>query len=377
MYLVECLGIPTAVFSLGSRPSVAAKMQKRPEFLTLSQPHAIALCVAAYAALWWALPLRSTEAHACLPQLGAGERVLVMMLSICSLLLFFAFANTAAYKSHVLRTAQPTPLRATAGSTARISLVLPVKGVHAQSRRNWRAQLSHAYPGVRETLFVVQERADPAHAALVNLLAEPGLPHSARARVLVAGRSRSTSQKLHNILHALGNVDEKSEYLLLLDDDFLPGAQLIQTMVDALQANHEAFGAGGTPFDIPGDASLLCHVRCTFRLLFNLNQPPAVPPSAVGHVVWGGCCLLRLSQIGMLRQYWQDGAYSDDWLLMQMCKRQKWGFINPPTALCPSVVRTPSLREWFNFQCRQFFVLDTYLALDSHVAEWCAASRAP
>ena len=40
---------------------------------------------------------------------------------------------------------------------------------------------------------------------------------------------------------------------------------------------------------------------------------------------------------------------------MQMCKRQKWGFINPPTALCPSVVRTPSLREWFNFQCRQFF----------------------
>ena len=79
----------------------------------------------------------------------------------------------------------------------------------------------------------------------------------------------------------------------------------------------------------------------------------------------------------MLRQYWQDGAYSDDWLLMQMCKRQKWGFINPPTALCPSVVRTPSLREWFNFQCRQFFVLDTYLALDSHVAEWCAASHAP
>ena len=215
-------------------------MQKRPEFLTLSQPHAIALCVAAYAALWWALPLRSTEAHACLPQLGAGERVLVMMLSICSLLLFFAFANTAAYKSHVLRTAQPTPLRATAGSTARISLVLPVKGVHAQSRRNWRAQLSHAYPGVRETLFVVQERADPAHAALVNLLAEPGLPHSARARVLVAGRSRSKSQKLHNILHALGNVDEKSESLLLLDDDFLPGAQLIQTMVDALQANQEA-----------------------------------------------------------------------------------------------------------------------------------------
>ena len=171
---------------VGARPQRGSENAEAPRIPhTLATARDSALCCGVCCFVW-ALPLRSTEAHACLPQLGAGERVLVMMLSICSLLLFFAFANTAAYKSHVLRTAQPTPLRATAGSTARISLVLPVKGVHAQSRRNWRAQLSHAYPGVRETLFVVQERADPAHAALVNLLAEPGLPHSARARKLVS-----------------------------------------------------------------------------------------------------------------------------------------------------------------------------------------------
>jgi len=45
-----------------------------------------------------------------------------------------------------------------------LAVVLPVKGAHAQTASNWRAQLTqHGYSGQVTFVFVVQEQSDPAY----------------------------------------------------------------------------------------------------------------------------------------------------------------------------------------------------------------------
>ena len=103
---------------------------------------------------------------------------------------------------------------------------MPVKGTHASSDANWISQTTrHGYYGKVDFLFVVQEEADPAYALLRQMQADGRLPKEG-LRVLVAGLTKNTSQKLHNMIYAIERVSEASEFVLMLDDDMLlhPGA---------------------------------------------------------------------------------------------------------------------------------------------------------
>ena len=111
--------------------------------------------------------------------------------------------------------------RALGDSAPPLCVVLPVKGAHAQSAANWRAQCcSHGYAGPVSFLFVVQEEEDEAYSLVKQLQASGSLP-TENVRVLVAGLAVGTSQKLHNLIHAVERIGEQSELVLMLDDDML------------------------------------------------------------------------------------------------------------------------------------------------------------
>ena len=82
-----------------------------------------------------------------------------------------------------------------------VSVVLPVKGCRAHSGRNWRSQLGQHYAGPLEFIFVVDDAADPAVAAVQGLLhpAGHGPGFDASARVITAPHATRCSQKIVNL----------------------------------------------------------------------------------------------------------------------------------------------------------------------------------
>ena len=82
-----------------------------------------------------------------------------------------------------------------------VSVVLPVKGCRAHSGRNWRSQLGQRYAGPLEFIFVVDDAADPAVAAVQGLLrpAGQGPGCGASARVVTAPHATRCSQKIANL----------------------------------------------------------------------------------------------------------------------------------------------------------------------------------
>ena len=82
-----------------------------------------------------------------------------------------------------------------------VSVVLPVKGCRAHSGRNWRSQLGQRYAGPLEFIFVVDDAADPAVAAVQGLLhpAGRGAGCGASARVVTAPHATRCSQKIANL----------------------------------------------------------------------------------------------------------------------------------------------------------------------------------
>ena len=104
-------------------------------------------------------------------------------------------------------------------SGGQVAFVMPVKGTHSNSEASWLSQVNrHGYHGKVECIFVVQERSDPAYRLLLQMQADGRLPTDG-VRVMVAGLTARTSQKLHQQL--AGIRASSSEMVLLLDDDML------------------------------------------------------------------------------------------------------------------------------------------------------------
>ncbi|KAK9839375.1 hypothetical protein WJX84_011562 [Apatococcus fuscideae] len=147
----------------------------------------------------------------------------------------------------------PSNIQKGTASHPGVTLVLPVKGLRDCSIQAWASHLSQQYGGELETLFVVDDRSDPAHAA-----AEAALRHSKRH----------------------------------------PGR------------DPEAFMVTGYPFDIPpADADLL--TLC--MLVYHLPLLIAFSVRQQTQFLYGGCMLFPLeplrSQQYPFIQAWQDGAY--------------------------------------------------------------------
>ena len=105
-----------------------------------------------------------------------------------------------------------------------LCVLVPCKGVRSHSMRNWRSFLDAAasYGGPCEVRFCVESEDDDAVEAIEILrdYADKGV----RVRVVVAGRAKTCSQKLHNVLAGLDaseTAGPRWHYTLCLDDDVL------------------------------------------------------------------------------------------------------------------------------------------------------------
>ena len=74
---------------------------------------------------------------------------------------------------------------------------------------------------------------------------------SGRCSALVAGLASAKSQKIHNQLAGVAGAAPQTRYFLFLDDDVFLYPSTVELLVEALEADPEAFMATGYPFDVP------------------------------------------------------------------------------------------------------------------------------
>ena len=246
------------------------------------------------------------------------------------------------------------------GSGGQVAFVMPVKGTHSNSEASWLSQVNrHGYRGKVECIFVVQDESDPAYRLLLQMQSDGRLPTDG-VRVLVAGLTVRTSQKLHNLIYAIERISENTEYVLMLDDDMIlhPGAvaQLAHELHDP-----GVLAASGNSCDVPGERSVVCAAACLLRLATDISVA-----SGKANKAWGGCCMMRAADLhpalpdGVM-QHWKNSGYSDDWIITQVAVRSGRRVVNPPWALFLNVVDIVSVGRFYNFMQRQLFVLDTYV----------------
>lgn len=280
----------------------------------------------------------------------------------------------------------------TPSSWPSVTVILPVHGLHSYSVENFQSLLRSRYPGRLEAIFV-SAHAEDAGLLTAGALRERATAGNIKIRLLQANRSKSCSQKLHNMMEALKHAE--GELLFFLDDDVCIQTHAIERLVefmchtgprskgfaanpvltstathaqDVVKYNNRhdrVVMATGYPLDIPAKGANLaayCKMGWHMPLLVGFSIGKYAP------FVWGGCMMIwrndlvgEKSRLGGLYRAWSDGGYSDDLIAAAWCSSNNLLVAHPSHALLPMRIEERcSWSELWNYIHRQMYVLDTY-----------------
>ncbi|KAJ1623082.1 hypothetical protein T492DRAFT_845794 [Pavlovales sp. CCMP2436] len=245
------------------------------------------------------------------------------------------------------------------GTLPGVSVVLPCKGVHAQSYTNWKSQVMSEYGGQLEFIFCVESTEDPAHPKIKRLIQELG---AHKIKLVVAGLSFHSSQKIHNQLAGISVASRLSAYLLIVDDDIQLHPGSVACWVAEMEADPSVFVASGYSFDYaPRDAmtlptSLVMMWRMVAMSAFTHTRP---------YNLWGGAFMFRREELQRnvhgIVDAWRDGGYSEDLITIALCRKHRKAIAMPLAAIFPNRLSEPvSWERYWNYVTRQVFVLSTW-----------------
>jgi ceramide glucosyltransferase len=236
----------------------------------------------------------------------------------------------------------------------RTALIIPCKGIDARFAANMRSFLEQDYENYY-LLFVVDDESDPAYRQLVSLRNElAGRSRALGIEVLVAGRSRSSSQKIHNLLHALEHVPPESELLAFADSDVCVPRDWLQHLVHPLYLPKRGATTGYRWF-IPTSlhpASLAASALNAAVAQFLGNGP--------FNQAWGGSMAMRAEDFRRLgiAETWSE-TLSDDLSLSRAVRRAGLQITFVPQCLVASF-ESFTWRQLYEFGRRQFLITRIY-----------------
>ncbi len=244
--------------------------------------------------------------------------------------------------------------RKEAAHRPRVVLIIPCKGLDARFHSNLQSFFEQDYENYR-LFFVVESEQDPAYRELQALKARhDGRSHTAEVRILVAGPSQTSSQKIFNLLYAYRQVPEDTEVLAFADSDVYVQPDWLARLVRSLRRSK-------------------CGVTTGYRWFVPLdNHLPTLAMSAINGAVaqflgnnpfnhaWGGSMALRIEDFRRLcmPEVWSS-TLSDDLSLSRAVKRAGLKVIFVPECLVASFEST-TWPKLFEFGRRQFLITRVY-----------------
>jgi len=156
-------------------------------------------------------------------------------------------------RAHVLRSfPERGPSAAVTGAWPaypRVALIVPLTGNTPVMRPALESLLNQAYPDF-ETVFVTRDLEDPATALVRSLLSR-----RAKARHVVSGPATGCSQKNHNILAAVGTLDDAAEVLVFCDSTHTAPPHFLRELIHPVVTGAAVLTSGFHRI-IPGDTRL-------------------------------------------------------------------------------------------------------------------------
>jgi ceramide glucosyltransferase len=236
----------------------------------------------------------------------------------------------------------------------RTALIVPCKGIDARFTSNMRSFFEQDYENYH-LLFVVEDESDLAYKELTALQGtltsrSPALD----IQVLVAGPSRSSSQKIHNLLYALDRVPADSEVLAFADSDVCVHRDWLRHLVHPLYLPKRGVTTGYRWFvpttNNPATLALSALNAAIAQFLGNnpLNR------------AWGGSMAIRMEDFRRLRipEIWSQ-TLSDDLSLTRAVKRDRMKIAFVPQCLVASFEST-TWRGLYEFGRRQLLITRVY-----------------
>jgi len=271
--------------------------------------------------------------------------------------------------SDMLRKEKGQELEMSKKALPKVSVLLPVKGVHSMSVHNWQHQMESTHGGEVEFIFCMESTEDPAYEAVKRFRAARNSDTSRKGqggeiKIVVAGLSFHSSQKIHNLLEGVKHMNPLSDYVLFLDDDAEMRPVIMRDMIFHLEEDPSVLVVTGYPHEYIApttkSVSFAAYMLLGYRKLAYLNICLLHPPA-----LWGGCLMLRRrelvdSNIGIL-EAWRERGYSDDMILGGRVHRLHRRMCHPTTCVLSTEVDPAySFAKHFNYIRRQMFVLETY-----------------
>jgi cellulose synthase/poly-beta-1,6-N-acetylglucosamine synthase-like glycosyltransferase len=226
------------------------------------------------------------------------------------------------------------------------TVIAPCKGIDEGLEENLSALIGQEYPDF-DIIFVVDSEDDPA-VAVIKTVSRKVAKNAKENKVIVAGRSTRSSQKVENLREAVLHADERSEVFVFVDSDARVSSEWLRRLVAPLEEDSVGASTGYRWF-----ISERMTLASEMRSAWNASIASALGPKLESNFCWGGSMAIRrdtFDQIDM-RERWR-GTLSDDFAVTRAMKNAGLSIVHIPQALVPSF-GTCSPRELFEFTNRQ------------------------
>ncbi|HVG20523.1 MAG TPA: glycosyltransferase family 2 protein [Blastocatellia bacterium] len=242
-------------------------------------------------------------------------------------------------------------LREPVGSFApKAAIIAPCKGVDAELEENLDALFEQDYPAY-EIVFAIAAGDDAARPLIEKAMAKHPQVES---RLIIAGGSRTRSEKINNLLSALASVGAQSEALAFVDSDARAAKDWLRALVAPL-ADSRVGAATGYRWYLPERGGLWS------AMLSAWNGSVATTLGDHGrNFAWGGAtAILRETfERAGIRDRWQS-AVSDDYALTRAMQDARLRIIFVPRCLMRSREEV-GFGKLMEFTTRQVIITRVY-----------------
>lgn len=233
----------------------------------------------------------------------------------------------------------------------RAAVLVAIKGAHATTTRFLDLLCQQEYPLYR-VIFALESRADAALILIEEIRRRVG--NRPEIDIVIAGFSTQRTQKVHNLLAALGALRDDDAIIVFTDADTLLPPDWLTNLIRPI-ATGEVSASTGYRWPLPTDTRLPTLIGAAADL-----SVTTAARSRHWNMCWGGSTAVArgpLDRLDLLR-VWERAA-SDDVTLTQALRAGNFRINSPLRTLVPS----PSAHTWsslFGFARRQHLMLRTY-----------------
>jgi cellulose synthase/poly-beta-1,6-N-acetylglucosamine synthase-like glycosyltransferase len=237
-----------------------------------------------------------------------------------------------------------------------VSIIVPCRGVDEGLKENLAALFRQDFPAY-EIIFAVDAKTDESVAIIENIVRVnvKNARNERQTKLIVAGKAKNESQKVHNLREAVRHIADESEIFVFVDSDARPSADWLRALVAPLR-NEKIGAATGYRWFVSKKRNFASELRSAW----NASIASALGANTESNFCWGGSMAIRRATFTKLniRDAWR-GVLSDDFTVTRAMEKAGLPIRFVPQALTVSI-EDCNASELFEFTTRQMKITRVY-----------------